>query len=80
MRGQTNFVRSMFKFDSVFNPNLQLADHKMPVKYHMAPPPPSRQRIDAKSIYIHQPLGRHSRQLDDASEHFVDAGRSGTEI
>jgi hopanoid C-3 methylase HpnR len=80
MRGQTNFVRSMFKFDSVFNPNLQLADHSLPVKYQMAPPPPSRERIDAKSIYIHQPLGRRSRQLDDASERFVDAGRSGTEI
>ncbi len=80
LRGQTNFVRSMFKFDSVFNPDLQLADHKMPVKYQMAPPPPPQQRIDAKSLYIHQPMGRHSRQLDDASEHFVDAGRSGAEI
>jgi hopanoid C-3 methylase HpnR len=79
-RGQTNFVRSMFKFDSVFNPQLQLADHRLPVKYRMAPPPPSQQRVDAKSIYIHQPLGRRSRQLDDASERFVDAGRSGSEI
>jgi hopanoid C-3 methylase HpnR len=80
MRGQTNFVRSMFKFDSVFDPQLQLADHRLPVKYRMAPPPPSRERIDAKSIYIHQPLGRRSRQLDDASERFVDAGRSGAGI
>ena len=77
MRGQTNFLRSLFKFDSVFNPKLQLADHSMPVKYQMAPPPQSRQRIDAKSIYIHQPSGRSGRQLDEASERFVDAGRSG---
>ncbi len=77
MRGQTNFLRSLFKFDSVFNPKLQLADHSMPVKYQMAPPPQSRQRIDAKSIYIHRPSGRSSRQLDEASERFVDAGRSG---
>lgn len=80
VRGQTNFVRSMFKFDSVFNPQLQLADHNLPIKYQMAPPPPSQQRIDGKSIYIHQPMGRHSRQLDEASERFVDAGRGGTEI
>ncbi|MGH8560185.1 MAG: hopanoid C-3 methylase HpnR [Methylococcales bacterium] len=79
MRGQTNFVRSLFKFDSVFNPNLQLADHSMPVNYQMAPPPPSQKRVNAKSIYIHQPLGRTSRQLDEASEIFVDAGRGGAE-
>ncbi len=75
LRGQTNFLRSLWKFDSVFNPKLQLADHRMPVKYRMAPPPKSEPRVDAKSIYIHKPLGRSSRQLDEASESFVDAGR-----
>ncbi|MGZ8200908.1 MAG: hopanoid C-3 methylase HpnR, partial [Methylosarcina sp.] len=78
MHGQTNFLRSLWKFDSVFNPKLQLADHAMPVKYQMAPPPPSQKRVDAKSIYIHQPMGRGSRQLDEASERFVDASRFGT--
>ncbi|MGR8978668.1 MAG: hopanoid C-3 methylase HpnR [Gammaproteobacteria bacterium] len=80
LRGQTNFLRSLWKFDSVFNPSLQFADHSLPVKYQMAPPPQSEVRIDAKSIYIHQPRGRPSRQLDDATEKFVDAGRSGAEV
>jgi hopanoid C-3 methylase HpnR len=76
LRGQSNFVRSLWKFDSVFNPQLQLADHRMPVKYQMALPPRAEANFDAKSLYIHQPFGRASRQLDDASEQFVDAGRS----
>ncbi|MGH8551835.1 MAG: hopanoid C-3 methylase HpnR [Methylococcales bacterium] len=75
LRGQTNFVRSLWKFDSVFDPKLQLADHRMPVKYQMAPPPESQARFNAKSIYIHKPMGRSSRQLDAASESFVDATR-----
>jgi hopanoid C-3 methylase HpnR len=78
MRGQTNFLRSLWKFDSVFNPKLQLADHHVPVKYHMAPPPKAQQRVDARSIYIHRPTGRTGRQLDEASERFVDATRTGT--
>lgn len=76
LHGQTNFLRSLWKFNSVFDPKLQLADHKMPVKYQMAPPQKSDKRFDAKSIYIHQPRGRASRELDDASEKFVDASRS----
>lgn len=77
LHGQTNFLRSLWKFNSVFNPELQLADHKMPVRYQMSPPARTAAKFDAKSIYIHQPRGRTSRELDDASERFVDAGRSG---
>ncbi|MGR8934959.1 MAG: hopanoid C-3 methylase HpnR [Gammaproteobacteria bacterium] len=77
LHGQTNFLRSLWKFNSVFNPELQLADHQMPVKYKMAPPARTTAKFDAKSIYIHQPRGRTSRELDDASEKFVDTGRSG---
>jgi hopanoid C-3 methylase HpnR len=80
LHGQTNFLRSLWKFNSVFNPALQLADHSMPVKYQMAPPPPAETKIDVKSLYIHQPRGRASRELDDASENFVDASRSGVVV
>jgi hopanoid C-3 methylase HpnR len=79
IRGQTNFVSNLFKFDKVFNPALQLDDHRMPVKYQMRPPVRGRQFTNAKalskSLYIHQPLGRASRQLDDETEQFVDRGR-----
>jgi hopanoid C-3 methylase HpnR len=81
IRGQTNFVSNLFKFDKVFNPALQLEDHRMPVKYQMRPPVRDRQFTNAKalskSLYIHQPLGRASRQLDDETEQFVDRSRGG---
>jgi hopanoid C-3 methylase HpnR len=37
-RGQTNFVRSLWKFNSVYNPERQLADHGRPVTYEMRIP------------------------------------------
>ena len=39
LRGQTNFVRMLWKFNSVYNPKLQLADHQQPVRYEISPPP-----------------------------------------
>jgi hopanoid C-3 methylase HpnR len=38
VRGQTNFVRSLWKFNSVYNPARQLADHERPVAYEMRLP------------------------------------------
>src|SRR5262249_19628195 len=36
MRGQTNFVRMLFRFNSVYDPKLQLADHAQPVRYEIS--------------------------------------------
>ncbi|QJD30998.1 hopanoid C-3 methylase HpnR [Methylococcus geothermalis] len=78
LRGQTNFLRSLWKFNSVFNPALQLSDHSQPVKYQMAlPPSPTERKIEAKTLYVHRSRGRQSRALDDATEKFVDEGRMG---
>ena len=41
LKGQTNFIRSLLKFDSVFNPKLQLADHARKVDYEIPLPPES---------------------------------------
>jgi hopanoid C-3 methylase HpnR len=38
-RGQTNFIRMLWKFNSVYNPARQLADHRRPVRYQMRHPP-----------------------------------------
>ena len=43
-RGQTNFLKMLFKFNSVYDPKLQLADHARPVKYEMSLPPAPRTR------------------------------------
>src|SRR5881296_3217434 len=59
MRGQTNFVRSLWKWNSVYHPDRQSGDHARPVKYAMKPPalvPNPRPR--GRQLYVHQPMGR----------------------
>jgi hopanoid C-3 methylase len=54
--GQTNFVRMLWKFNSVYNPERQFQDHLRPVKYQMAPPRASNLvKLDASSLYVHGP-------------------------
>jgi hopanoid C-3 methylase HpnR len=76
LRGQTNFVRMLWRFNSVFDPRLQLADHGREVRYAMSPPPAAREgRLDPKTLYVHGPKGRRSRAIDDATESFVETTR-----
>jgi hopanoid C-3 methylase HpnR len=77
MRGQTNFVRMLWRFNSVFNPNLQLSDHAREVRYSMTPPVASSEQTDVKVLYVHRPAGRKGRKIDDATERFVDKTRMG---
>jgi hopanoid C-3 methylase HpnR len=59
MRGQTNFVRMLWKFNSVYNPDRQYSDHFREVKYAMRPPQ-ARQgsgRPAPNQLYIHNPRG-----------------------
>jgi hopanoid C-3 methylase HpnR len=75
-RGQTNTLKMLWKFPSVYNPRLQLADHDRPVRYPMTLPPQARRVVDAHELYVHAPRGRHGRAIDEATEHFVDEGRT----
>jgi hopanoid C-3 methylase HpnR len=75
LRGQTNFLRTVWKFNSVFNPALQMADHARPVAYELPLPPAAL--ADRRALYVHKPAGRRGRALDDATEQFVDASRIG---
>ena len=77
--GQTNFVKMLWKFNSVFNPALQLADHQRPARYLMPVQPDVVQNVDRKDLYVHGPGGRKTRALDDATEKFVDTTRMGEE-
>jgi hypothetical protein len=75
-----NFVRMLLKFNSVYNPKLQIADHQQPVKYEISPPPKWEERIARGALYVHAPGGRKGRPIDTATEQFVEATRMGAEV
>ena len=77
-RGQTNFVKSMLKMNSVFRTELLVGDHTRPVKYEI-PLPPAREEkaVSGRSLYVHAPRGRAGRAIDAATEQFVDETRMG---
>jgi hypothetical protein len=77
IRGQTNFVRMLFKFSSVYDPKLQLADHAEPVRYEISLPPAPREKADPAALYVHPARGRRGREIDQATERFVDDTRMG---
>jgi hopanoid C-3 methylase HpnR len=76
-KGQTNFLKMLFKFGSVYDPKLQLADHGLPVDYEIALPPAPRARVERRALYVHQAAGRRGREIDAATERFVDETRIG---
>jgi hopanoid C-3 methylase HpnR len=78
LRGQTNFLRMIWKFNSVYRPDLQLADHRQPVKYQINLPPPTTDTVERGALYIHNSGGRGGRQIDHHTEEFVNATRMGT--
>ncbi|HUN35453.1 MAG TPA: hopanoid C-3 methylase HpnR [Trebonia sp.] len=51
-RGQTNFARMLWKFNKVYNPERQLADHARPVTYEL-PQPPRVAPGNRRELYIH---------------------------
>jgi hypothetical protein len=77
LRGQTNFVKSMFKMNSVYRPELLLADHARPVGYQIPLPPDSDEKASGRALYIHAPRGRAGRAIDAATERFVEETRMG---
>lgn len=79
-RGQTNTLKMLWRFNSVYNPALQLADHSRPLRYAMSMPPEHRDVVDPRSLYVHSPRGRKGRSLDDATEEFVEQTRMGGKL
>ncbi|MFD1657489.1 hopanoid C-3 methylase HpnR [Streptomyces caeni] len=63
LRGQTNFARMLWKFNHVYNPQRQLADHSRPVRYEL-PLPPQTEIGDRRELYIHAgPFRRSGRSV-----------------
>jgi len=79
VRGQTNFLKSLFMLDSVFRPEYLLADHARPVDYEIPlPAVHSAAPAVGRALYVHAPRGRAGRAIDAATEQFVEETRMGT--
>jgi hopanoid C-3 methylase HpnR len=76
VRGQTNFLRMLWKFNSVYDPALLLADHGRAVEYEMSLPPPPQAIMDPERLYVLPGSRRGQRAIDDATERFVDETRA----
>ena len=79
-QGQTNFLRMLFKFNSVYDPKLQMADHAQPVRYEMPLQLAPQEKVQAETLYIHPGRGRRGREIDAATERFVDDTRMGEAV
>ncbi|MGB9644953.1 MAG: hopanoid C-3 methylase HpnR, partial [Stellaceae bacterium] len=79
LRGQTNFVKSLFSLNSVYRPELLLVDHAVPVDYQIPLPPQAagEHRGGGAALYVHAPRGRKGRAIDAATERFVEETRMG---
>jgi hopanoid C-3 methylase HpnR len=59
LRGQTNFLRSLWKFRRVYNVERQWGDHQQPVTYAMRPPAaPGSPRPRQSDLFVHVPVRR----------------------
>jgi hopanoid C-3 methylase HpnR len=54
-RGQTNYLRMLWKFSSVYNAARQHADHHRPVTYAMRPRRPVSGTPGGALLYVHEP-------------------------
>jgi magnesium-protoporphyrin IX monomethyl ester (oxidative) cyclase len=57
LRGQTNFIKMMWKFNKVYNAERQYAEHFKEVKYQMTAPPAVVRSAKAAGagLYVHMP-------------------------
>lgn len=71
LEGQTNFAMMLWKFSSVYDPKLQLADHAQPVKYELgARRHHGEAKLDPRDLYVHKQVSR-LRATDQETETFV---------
>jgi hopanoid C-3 methylase len=63
-RGQTNFIRMLWKFNSIYNPTRQLADHRRPVRYAMRIPAAGDNGKGAsRDLYVLRPEPSHTTSV-----------------
>lgn len=67
-QGQTNFVKMLWKFNSVYNYRRQIADHRREVRYPMRFPKEKKKKVEPAALYViqPQPLSHQSGQAPGA--------------
>jgi hopanoid C-3 methylase HpnR len=55
LRGQTNFVRMLWKFNQVYHPERQHADHFQTPQYTLHPPALGSAKPSAAALHVHAP-------------------------
>jgi hopanoid C-3 methylase HpnR len=61
VRGQTNFVRMLWKFNSVYDPARLLADHDCKCRHEIRPPDhEALEKVDPARLYVHRPAASAS--------------------
>jgi magnesium-protoporphyrin IX monomethyl ester (oxidative) cyclase len=51
LHGQTNSIRMLFRFNSVYNADRQYADHQAPVRYEL--PLPEQRPVGRRELFVH---------------------------
>jgi magnesium-protoporphyrin IX monomethyl ester (oxidative) cyclase len=65
-RGQTNFARMIWRFNSVYNPARQLADHQRAVRYELPMPAPAANGARRQELYLHNRPPAHTIRAEGA--------------
>ena len=60
-RGQTNFPRMLWKFNSVYNADRQYGEHQQPARYLMPERPVGTSAPKRQDLYVHVPLRGRAR-------------------
>ena len=61
LRGQTNFVKMIWKFNKVYNADRQFAEHQRETEYLLPPPADTPQVApDRKELFVHVPARRRA--------------------
>jgi magnesium-protoporphyrin IX monomethyl ester (oxidative) cyclase len=61
-KGQTNFVRMLWRFPRVYNADRQYAEHQQEARYLMPEPKAPVEKPDREALYIHVPLRQQRRE------------------
>jgi hopanoid C-3 methylase len=62
LRGQTNFIKMLWRFNNVYNVNRQVADHAQPTTYTMRPPAVQNLKPRARDLFIHAATAKAEAQ------------------